>query len=42
MWLSFSILLPYVMIDRKQDMCLMDNVKLKGVNTNVGEYPRER
>lgn len=36
MWLSFCILLPYVMIDKKQDMCLMDNVKLKGVNTNVG------
>jgi hypothetical protein len=35
MWLSFCILLLYVMIDRKQNMCLMDNVKLKGVNTNV-------
>jgi hypothetical protein len=36
MWLSFYILLPYVMIDKKQDICLMDNVKLKGVNSSVG------
>jgi hypothetical protein len=36
MWLSLYIFLPYAMINMKQDMCLVDNGKLKGVNTSVG------